>query len=148
MTDRKYRHRGYQDSDRERDERRPTERRGEPGRPRVEGAPRGRGLGAPAAAVFKCAACGREVNTTLKEITAETTCPGCATPLHSCTNCAFFDPSAPLECRKPVADRIENKAAANGCRLYQPKTVRDLRVTAPASPDDARAAFDALFKKK
>lgn len=147
MSDRKYRHRGYQDSDRERDERRPPERREEPGRPRIEGAPRGRGLGAPTAAVFKCAACGREVNTTLKEITTEATCPGCGRPLHTCTNCAFFDPGAQFECRKPIPERIENKAAANVCRLYQPRTIRDLRVTSPVSPDDARAAFDALFKK-
>ena len=148
MSDRKYRHRGYQDSDRERDERRPPQHQGEPARPRVEGAPRGRGLGAPTAAVFKCAACGREVNTTLKEITAAATCPGCGRPLHSCTNCAFFDPGAQFECRKPVPERIESKAAANDCRLYQPRTIRDLRVTSPVSPDDARAAFDALFKKK
>ena len=80
MTDRKYRHRGYQDSDRERDERRPPERQGEPARPRMEGAPRGRGLGAPTAAVFKCSACGREVNTTLKEITAAVDLPRLRSP--------------------------------------------------------------------
>ncbi len=148
MTDRKYRHRGYQDSDRDRDERRPPERRDEPGRPRTEGAPRGRGLGRPTTISFKCASCGVDIQTALSQVRTETLCPSCSKPLHTCTNCVFFDPGATLECRKPIQARVEAKAAANSCTFYQPKTVRDLRVTTAASPDDARAAFDALFRKK
>jgi DNA-directed RNA polymerase subunit RPC12/RpoP len=148
MNDRKYRHRGYMDSDRGRDEEpRPRQPREDGPPARSEGAPRGRGLGAPTTVVFKCADCGAEIDTALTRVDVGSRCPRCAKPLHTCTNCMFFDPSARFECRKPVAARVESKAGGNDCRFYQPKTVRDLRV-ATSGPTDPRAAFDALFKKK
>lgn len=150
MSDRKYRHRGYQDDDRdrerERQQRRPTDERGTP---RLEGAPRGRGVGLPTEVTFKCARCGHAMKHATVEF--DSSCPSCGKPLHTCTNCAFFDTSARFECRKQIPQRIESKAKANRCEHYQPKSVRDLRSarTEPgtASPSDARAAFDALFKK-
>ncbi len=144
MSDRKYRHRGYMDDGDDRD--RPQERRREAPRSSVDGAPRGRGVGLPADVVFRCAVCGKKVQT-LGSIEADSVCPGCGKPLHSCTNCAFFDPGARFECRKPLEARVESKASANDCPHYQPKTVRDLSSRGPATPDDARSAFDALFKK-
>lgn len=151
MTDRKYRHRGYQDSDRDREERRPPERsqeQGEPARPRLEGAPRGRGLGSPTTVAFKCSDCGAEIKTGLSQVATDSLCPGCGKPLHTCSNCTFFDSSARFECRKPILARVESKTRGNDCRYYQPKTVRDLRQSAPSTPADARSAFEALFKKK
>lgn len=149
MSDRKYRHRGYQDDDRDRDHKqrpRPPEERG---RPRVEGAPRGRGVGLPTEVTFKCARCGHAMKHATVE--ADTTCASCGRPLHTCTNCAFFDTSARFECRKPISERIESKDKANRCQHFQPKAVRDLKSAkqeaVAASPSDARAAFDALFKK-
>jgi len=145
MSDRKYRHRGYQDNEREEDRkaRRPP---AEGARPRVEGAPRGRGVGLPTAVTFKCAVCGSELKT-LSRIEPDRNCPHCGKPLHSCTNCAHFNPGARFECSKPVPERIASKAAANQCDLYSPKTVRDLRSAKASGPGDARSAFDALFKK-
>ncbi len=141
MSDRKYRHRGYmEDDERDRSPKR------EPGRGRLEGAPRGRGVGLPGDVVFRCARCGAKVSI-LGEIRTGDTCPGCGDPLHTCTNCAFFDASQRFECRKPIEARIESKAKANECAFFKPKTVRDLAARGPSSPDDARAAFDALFKK-
>jgi hypothetical protein len=150
MSDRKYRHRGYQDDDRsdrdDRDRRRP-ERGAGPGRPpRLDGAPRGRGLGAPTSVVFKCAVCGAEQKK-LGTVEPDSACSACGKPLHTCTNCTFFDPGARFECRKPLARRIESKSAANSCKLFKAKEVRDLSSAEPANPQDARAAFDALFKK-
>ncbi len=144
MGDRKYRHRGYMDDDREYEERRPRRPVDDGGRPRSEGAPRGRGLGAPTAVAFKCALCGQQAQGTVE---LDTTCDRCGKPLHTCTNCAFFDPAARFECRKTISARIEDKGGANQCPLYQPKQVRDLRSAKPESAMDARAAFDALFKK-
>jgi hypothetical protein len=115
------------------------------GRPFVDGAPRGRGLGKPTAVVFKCAVCGTELHDLLIEF--DTPCPSCGKPLRCCTNCTFFDTSARLECRKPITERVESKAKANRCTFFQPKQVRDLKVKAESSPKDPRAAFDALFKK-
>jgi hypothetical protein len=153
MSDRKYRHRGYQDDDRDREQKRPKQKPSGPRR--YDDAPRGRGLGAPTKVTFKCARCGRDlVNVTVAH---ETTCPGCQSPLHSCSNCTFFDTGARFECRKPLEARVESKTKANDCEHFQPKAVRDLglkrsesgRTDGPGgtNPNDPRAAFDALFKK-
>ncbi len=147
MSDRKYRHRGYQDDDRDERDRRPAAPRpDERGRPRMDGAPRGRGLGRPGQAVFKCAVCGHKV-AQVDAVAADSRCSACGKPLHSCTNCAFFDTGSPFECRKPVEARVESKVKANDCRFFQPKTQRELGQAEPTRPADARAAFDALFKK-
>jgi predicted RNA-binding Zn-ribbon protein involved in translation (DUF1610 family) len=132
------------DDDRDEPKRRPRQT-DDHGRRSQVGAPRGRGLGAPTAVAFKCAVCGTE----LKERTVEpgAACPSCGKPLHTCTNCSFFDTSARFECRKPIAKRIESKAKANDCELYEPKQIRDLRAAQPEKTTDARSAFDALFKK-
>ena len=147
MSDRKYRHRGSQDDDRDR-EREPQQRRpatDERGTPRLDGAPRGRGVGLPTEVTFKCAVCGHAMKHATVDF--DSSCPSCGKPLHTCTNCSFFDTSARFECRKPIPKRIESKAKANRCELHQPKTIRDLKSARPESPPDARAAFDALFKK-
>jgi hypothetical protein len=151
MSDRKYRHRGYQDDGDERPKpQRPAGGPG-PGPGRMEGAPRGRGSGIPAEAVFKCARCGTQAY--LDEVTPASECEKCGSALYSCSNCAFFDTGRRFECRKPVEARIESKHKANECEYYQPKMVRDLKpaqkrdMGSPKTPNDARAAFDALFKK-
>lgn len=149
MSDRKYRHRGYQDDDRDRDRQQRPKPTDERGRPRVEGAPRGRGVGLPTEVTFKCANCGHSIKHA--EIELDTTCSSCGKALHTCTNCSYFDTSARFECRKPLPKRIESKTKVNRCELFQPKAVRDLRSAkqdpGTATPSDARAAFDALFKK-
>lgn len=145
MSDRKYRHRGYMDDDRDD---RPQQRRGpKPGGPsHMDGAPRGRGVGLPQDVVFKCANCGHRIDT-VGGIARDASCSSCGSPLHSCSNCAFFDSGSRFECRKPIAARVESKTKANGCEHFQPKAVRDLRSRSAQASNDPRAAFDALFKK-
>ncbi len=145
MSDRKYRHRGYQDSDREERPRSPRPE-GTPQAPRLDGAPRGRTAGGPKELVFRCAVCGHKAQL-LGEVAADALCEGCGKPLHTCTNCTFFDTGARFECRKPIPQRVESKTKANSCELFQPKAMRDLQARGPSSPQDARSAFDALFKK-
>jgi hypothetical protein len=145
MNDRKYRHRGYQDDDRDRE----PQQRQKPktdGVKRYDGAPRGRGLGAPTTVAFKCARCGHDVGDI--KVAADTTCSSCGSELHSCSNCSFFNTGARFECQKPIAKRVESKSKANDCKFFKPKAVRDLKVETPGgSSNDPRAAFDALFKK-
>lgn len=148
MSDRKYRHRGYMDDgDRERPDRSPRGGR----RTGPEGAPRGRGVGIPAGATFKCARCGSEEKNA--EIGLDTTCSSCESALHSCTNCTYFDTGALFQCRKPVEVKVESKTKANDCASFEPKTIRNLKSArtsmdvGTSSPTDARSAFDALFKK-
>ena len=145
MSDRKYRHRGYQDDDHDRERQQQRQRPKTDGVKRYDGAPRGRGVGAPTAVAFKCARCGQEVAD--PQIGRETSCASCGAPLHSCTNCAFFNTGARFECRKPITARIESKTKANDCSFFEPKAVRDLRAAQPEKTTDARSAFDALFKK-
>ena len=149
MSERKYRQRGYMDDERnDRDRQRPQRRDSGSGhRARIDGAPRGRGVGLPGDAVFKCANCGAKVSTMAEAIANDRHCDQCGKPLHTCTNCTFFHSASRFECRKPIETRVESKAKPNECKLFQPKTVRDLRSTTPQTPGDARAAFDALFRK-
>jgi DNA-directed RNA polymerase subunit RPC12/RpoP len=140
--DRKYRHRGYQDSGSESGGRRPSGPR--PDRP--EG-PRGRGVDQDKAVVFRCKHCGEKV-LDLDAIGTASRCRKCGEALHACSQCANFDTSARFECSKPIPARIPSKKAANECTFYSPAKTFDLTGSrGTATPDDARAAFDALFKK-
>ncbi|HSN55761.1 MAG TPA: hypothetical protein VLT32_13870 [Candidatus Sulfomarinibacteraceae bacterium] len=149
MSDRKYRHRGYQDDDRDREPRRDKPKTD--GVRRYDEGPRGRGLGAPTTVAFRCARCGHDLVNV--KVEPDTTCPGCRSPLHCCSNCTFFDTGARFECRKPIEARVESKTKANDCEHFQPKSVRDLGLKASdgggsaGDPKDPRAAFNALFKK-
>jgi hypothetical protein len=151
MSDRKYRQRGYQDSDRPAYHRREE---GDPLPPRpdlYETGPRGRGLGRPTATVFRCAACGALQPATKVEL--DSLCIACKAELHTCTNCRHFDPGATAECRKPVKVRVAAKAKRNECELFAPRETQESAPasgppgpTGPPSRGGARAAFDALFK--
>lgn len=145
MSDRKYRHRGYQDGGSYEGRTAPRERPPEVARERGLG-PRGRGLGAPTATVFRCRACGAKVQLD-GELGGEATCRVCGAALRSCANCLYFDTGSPKECRKPVIDRIVNKVQSNSCPEFSPRTVQEFAAETPARGRDPRAAFDALFKK-
>lgn len=136
MSDRKYRQRGYMDSDRE------------PQRPKPQSQPRDReGPRSPRMMAFgenvKCSSCGAK---TSPNIGLESTCEKCKADLHTCRQCNYFDPSARFECSKPIKARIVNKNARNTCELFAPRTVVE-RETSSGPPKDARQAFAKLFKK-
>jgi len=157
--DRKYRQRGYQDTDREsRGPRR--EDRGKPSGPRppidVTGPRLPRLLQNVVAA--RCFSC----STTLPaDVEWKGACPKCGAALHCCKQCAHFEPSTRFQCLKPVPVRIAVKDQANECELFKPRVTvaRDAAPSgngngpaalapAPRNPTDARAAFDNLFKLK
>ncbi|HEY7113144.1 MAG TPA: hypothetical protein VIA45_09460 [Thermoanaerobaculia bacterium] len=141
MNDRKYRHRGYMDSGDE-----PQRRRGPSGPPRSEG-PRGRGADQDKAVVVACKACG-EKRRDPEEIGFQTVCARCGADLHSCAQCTYFDTSARFECTRPIPARIPDKKKRNTCTFFAAARSFDLTGSrATATPDDARAAFDRLFKK-
>jgi hypothetical protein len=142
MNDRKYRHRGYQDSSEE-----PRSRGPRPDLSgRTEGAPRGRGADVDKAVVFACKACG-EKRRDLEDIRYDSTC-GCGADLHACSQCAHFDTSARFECAQAIPVRILSKKKRNECALFSPALSFDLTgPKASGTPDDARAAFERLFRK-
>jgi hypothetical protein len=156
VSDRKYKHRGYQDgggygqsgggSTQRPQGPRPSY---EPQRQRLEDAPRGRTAGGFGPDAFKCNQCS-QIRHNLGELTSEETCHACGADLHTCGNCRFFDATTLWECRENIPVRVIGKQKKNECTFFQPKIVKDLAADKgkqPMSENDARKAFDALFKK-
>jgi hypothetical protein len=154
--DRKYRQRGYMDTDREYRDRRPADR------PKLSGPKPSIDVTGPrlprllqnvvAARCFNC-------STALPaDVDWKGACPKCGAALHCCKQCAHFEPSTRFQCLKPIPLRIAVKDQANECELFKQR-VTVARDAAPAnnhistipqparSSNDARAAFDNLFKK-
>ncbi len=100
----------------------------------------------PTRTVSRCVDCG----TPLPPLTDPLgQCPKCRSELHSCRQCAHFDPGHRFECTQPVPERISAKGARNACTVFSlHATVERETSSGSARPDDARRAFDNLFKKK
>ena len=96
-------------------------------------------------AVSRCAQCGM----VLQAIPPAGLCPKCGFELHSCKQCMYFDPGSRFECMQPVTERIAKKDIRNDCTFYEIRVTREKETSTPASlrPNDARQAFENLFKK-
>ncbi len=153
-SDRKYRQHGYMDSDREA---RPTGPRPAGPRPPIDvTGPRLPRLvqHVAAARCYNCA-------TTLPvDVDFSGTCPKCNAELHCCKQCAHFEPATRFQCLKPIPARIPLKDKTNTCSLFNPRVTIAREGTAsapppsvsvgppaPKNPEDARSAFDKLFRK-
>ncbi len=134
--ERKYRQRGYQDSDRDRPDKERPQKKPETFGPRTPTMPGRR-------SIFRCAACATVLPT---GIDPQGKCPRCGFELHSCKQCAYFDTSSRFECTQPIPERIVKKDARNNCSFYAPRITVE-RETSTSKPLDARAAFENLFKK-
>lgn len=147
MSDRKYRQRGYHDDDRDRPAPQKSARPApEPGAPagarRISGdAPKT--INMPGyREVVRCSQCG---NVGTADVGYDARCPRCGTDLHACAQCASFDPGSRFECMQTIPARISPKNAKNSCELFSPRTTVERETTTPRT-DDARKAFDDLFK--
>ncbi len=142
----KYKQKGYRESE-QRDRK---DRRNEPQQPRTPEQKQLRHMMERSAnLVLRCHQCSTSAAST-EGLTSASTCSSCGAALHVCRNCGHFDTGARWECRAPIAAPVLDKTAANECALFKANTVLDAtgRRTGTASPTDARAAFDNLFKKK
>ena len=148
----KYKQRGYQDRDRPEKKERPSEpprlRQDQlgPRTPRMVGTvTRGR-----------CSNCGGVL---MPGFDPKGQCPRCHAELHCCKQCVHFDTAAQFECTQPIPERINKKDARNDCKFfefrmtvekdtspvnYSPQTPATI---SPSRPNDARKAFEDLFKK-
>jgi len=147
MSDRKYRQRGYMDNDREPQRPRAQSPQSPQSNPREN--PRDReGPRSPKMMAFgetvKCSSCGAKAPPQIK---ADSTCTNCRADLHTCRQCAYFDPGARFQCSKTITVRIVNKNANNTCELFAPRTVVERQTSSGGAPTDARQAFANLFKK-
>jgi hypothetical protein len=112
-----------------------------------------------------CAFCDGELSADLR-VGRETLCPHCDGYLHACVQCRFYEPTLHNQCLEPEADYVGDRQKANFCEFFQLAGTRpaaggqaarnDAARARPgnnapdtgASGSDARARFDALFKKK
>jgi hypothetical protein len=142
LSDRKYRQPGYQDSG---DDKRDKSQRPIAQRPNRDNTYGPRPLNMPGTRILsRCAQCGKVINL-VGELPAACTC-GFA--LHSCKQCAHFDPASRFECRQLVPERIPKKDGANTCTMFLLKTSVEKETTSSGNrADDARKAFENLFKK-
>ena len=152
MSERKYRHSGYMDSDRDANRAKKREKPPEKREPRPPAdLPRlGRGMERSASEVSRCSSCGNALEPGF-HASPDTSCPHCFSPLHCCRNCNFFDTSARFQCAQPILAPISVKTSANSCDLFRMRSVLDAtgrRAATPGGPSDPKKAFDALFKKR
>jgi predicted RNA-binding Zn-ribbon protein involved in translation (DUF1610 family) len=142
LSDRKYRQRGYQDSGRE-----PQKKLEQPAPSRKDNTFGPRPLNMPGTrTVSRCSQCG----TLLQSITDPVgQCPKCGFELHSCKQCEYFDPSSRFECNQPIPERISPKDKRNDCSFYSMRVALEKETSSKgmARPNDARQAFENLFKK-
>jgi predicted RNA-binding Zn-ribbon protein involved in translation (DUF1610 family) len=139
----KYRQHGYQDSGEKREKR---ERQSEE-RPVKKETFGPRALQMPGThSVSRCAQCGALLASTAEAIGL---CPKCGFELHSCRQCTYFDTSSRFECMQPIPERIARKDERNSCAFYamRVRVEKETSTPAAAKPQDARAAFENLFKK-
>lgn len=153
MSERKYRQRGYQERDKpEKKEKRPPE--GRPARQEQMGPRTPRMVGTVTRA--RCSNCGAVL---LAGFDVKGKCPKCGQELHCCKQCVHFDTAARFECTQPIPERIAKKDGRNHCTFFEFRVTIEKDTTptsaspaAPAAtesarPNDARKAFDDLFKK-
>jgi hypothetical protein len=152
---RKYRHNGYQDSDR--DESR--ERSGPPQRrddltpeERIQRRSLRHATAQEANEVIRCHHCGCNIQN-FGTIVEDSSCPHCRALLHCCRTCRSFDSASRWQCRAEIDTAISDKSKANDCVQYGPRVVLDTtgRRSSPAvngngsgSPKDQ---FESLFKR-
>ncbi len=171
-VDRKYSHRGYRDA--ERDEKKDKNRNGNGhhhDRRPPSGGPRNADQFGPRTPRMvgtvtraRCSNCGTVLNSGFDP---NGKCPKCSLELHCCKQCRFFDSAAQFECTQPIPERITPKDARNNCKFYEFRTTveKDTAPTsyaqktpaaggvggslaaAPPRHNDARQAFEDLFKK-
>jgi hypothetical protein len=155
--DRKYRQRGYQDDDRDRQKPRPESPRPdrEPGAPagarRIssEGARNPRMMGS--RQVARCSRCGTIAD---PQVMSLSKCAKCSVDLRSCIQCVNFDPGGIFECAMKIPARVSPKDTANECQHFSMRTTIERETTAavsdksgnPKEPSGAKKAFDDLFK--
>ena len=142
MSDRKYRQHGYQDSGGEKQQRSSPQDK-PPARKDTFGP---RAIQMPGThTISRCAQCGT-VLTMVTEPLGQ--CAKCGFELHSCKQCANFDPSQRFECSQPVPERIAKKDAGNECKFYSisVRVEKQTSTGTASTPTSARQAFDNLFK--
>ncbi|MFQ5864744.1 MAG: hypothetical protein ACE5IW_05890 [bacterium] len=94
---------------------------------------------------MQCYNCGATIDVERQPL-RNATCSKCASYLHCCRNCRFYDPAAHNQCREPQAEWVNDKEAGNFCDYFEaaPKAKFD----ESSSREEALRKLNELFKKK
>ena len=83
----------------------------------------------------------------LRKVEREETCGSCATWVHACKNCRFWNDSG-RSCEEPAADWVHDRERANFCDFFALPAPGDKATRSDGGGGKtARSAFDKLFKK-
>ena len=137
--DRKYKQRGYRDSDAGEKKRERTERPPDVPRPKQDmlGPRTPRMVGTVMRA--RCTSCGAVMSPGFDQ---NGECPRCHAAMHSCKQCVHFDTGRQFECTQPVPERIAKKDAKNNCTFFEFRMTveKDTSPVAYATPVPAAAS--------
>jgi hypothetical protein len=161
--DRKYKQRGYSDRDSQDKKRERGDRPTGDSRPKGEPRPKQELMGPRTPRMVgtvmraRCSSCGAVL---MPGFDPTGQCPRCHAEMHSCKQCVHFDTGKQFECTQPIPDRIAKKDAKNDCTFFELRMTVEKDTSpvnyaaatptaAPAAgrPNDARKAFEDLFKK-
>lgn len=104
---------------------------------------------------IRCPKCGAEWEGK-DRIGVRDECPECAAYLHTCTNCANYDPAL-NDCGIPTTDAVHDRRGQNFCDEFvfgspsagkSPGKAREKPAEKRLSPEEARKRFEDLFGEK
>ncbi len=73
------------------------------------------------------------------------TCPHCATNLHCCLNCKFYDEFAHNQCKEPEAEWVSDREGGNFCEFFVFRET-DASGEREDRAEKAKEKFRKLFK--
>jgi len=95
--------------------------------------------------ITRCYRCGTSLDAETSH-KFKATCDTCHAWVHCCRNCALYDASAHNKCRSPSTEWVGNAEKANYCAEFE-FARRDTGVAhAENDGEEARQAWDELFK--
>ena len=93
---------------------------------------------------LNCWKCGHALDDMPMPLRRRDECPACATDLHVCRMCEFYDTSVAKSCREPVAEEVSDKERANFCDYFQGRPLAGA-AGGVAEGETARSQLEALF---
>jgi predicted RNA-binding Zn-ribbon protein involved in translation (DUF1610 family) len=148
--ERKYGHKGYQESSREdRDRTRTPPPKPMTPEERAQHRSLRHAVQREAQEVMRCPNCGRDVVAS-GAVGTDSICPHCAAPLHACRACRHFDTGARWACRATIEAPVAEKSKANACTLFEARLVLDAtgkRTATAGTSNDPKSQFENLFKR-
>ena len=94
-----------------------------------------------------CHHCGMQMQFESGYVSRKEECPQCGSDVHCCLNCTNYDTAAHNRCREPQAEWVTDRERANFCDFFTPNKSAKGDMRKAAVMQEARSAFENLFKK-